>query len=214
MFVISTAGLVDLRGDQIIEGVAIVGDPGTGRSSLLAGVVELDRVRYPPVVLVQRVDKPLVAAGLPNNDLMDLEEAIQLGFGAIVRSDDPDVRLMAIAAAADASANLRREVCIAIDDADDLMANLANLMVYRPLTAHMAIAWSPHKTHVDAFVWAALPSRAVTTIIDPDVNRFFRKGVDPDHYAIGVAAYSVTASGCPVSPAKSAAATMWTSTRA
>lgn len=182
-FVISTTGLLDLRGDPIVEGVAIVGDPGTGRSSLLAGVVELDRVRYPPVVLVQRADKPLVAAGLPNSDLMDLEEAIQLGCGAIVRSDDPDVRLMAIAAAADASANLRRDVCIAIDDADDLMANLANLMVYRPLTAHMAIAWSPRDTQVDAFVWAGLPSRAITTINDPGVERFFRNGVEPDLFA-------------------------------
>lgn len=179
-FPVSPAGLVDLRGDQIGQGVAIVGDPGTGRSSVLAGVVELDRVRCPPVVLVQRADKPLVAPGLPNSDLVDLEDAIQLGCGAIVRSDDPDVRLMAIGAAADASRNLHRDVCLAVDDADDLIANLANFMVFRPLTANMVVAWAPQRTEVDGFVWATLESRAVTAIADPTVDTFYRRGVDPN----------------------------------
>ncbi|MEJ7786057.1 MAG: hypothetical protein WKF96_14725 [Solirubrobacteraceae bacterium] len=180
MFVVTAAGLLDLRGDEIGEGVAIVGIPGTGRSNLLAGVVELDRLRYPPVVVVQRADMPLIAAGLPNSDLMDLEDAIRLGRGAIVRSNEPDVRLIAIGAAADVSAKLGRDVCIAVDDADDLIPSLAQFMIDRPPTAHMAIVWSPRDTEFDAFVWAALESRAVTAISDPVLDRRFRKGVDPD----------------------------------
>jgi len=179
MFVVSPDGLLDLRGHKIDQGVGIVGIPGTGRSNLLAGVVDLDRLRYPPVVLVQRADRPLVAAGLPHSDLIDLQDAIQLGCGAIVRSDEPDVRLMAIGAAADASVKLGRNVCIAVDDADDLIASLAQFMVRRPPTAHMAIVWSPQETPTDTFVWATLESRAITAISDPAADRLFRKGVDP-----------------------------------
>ena len=182
-FAVSSTGLLDLRGDKIGEGVAIVGIPGTGRSNLLAGVVELDRLRYPPVVLVQRADRPLIAAGLPHSDLIDLQDAIRLGCGAIVRSDEPDVRLMAIGAAADASVKLGRDVCIAVDDADDLIASLAQFMVRRPPTAHMAIVWSPQATEFDGFVWAALGSRAITEISEPALDRLFRKGVDPGLFA-------------------------------
>lgn len=180
MFVSSPAGLVDLRGDAVRCGVGIVGDPPTGRSSLLAGVVELDRLRYPPVVAIQRADKPLLAAGLPNSDLIDLDIAIETGCGAIVRSDDPAVRLIAIRASVDASARLATDVCIAVDDADDLIPSLANVMYRRPATAHMAIVWSPQLTEFDTFVWAALPSRAVTTIHDPAVDKVFRLPVEPD----------------------------------
>lgn len=173
-------GVIDLRGAAVREGVAIVGDLGTRRSPLLAGVVQLDRLRHPPVVVVQRADKPLIASGLPRSDLIDLEDAIELGYGAIVRSDEPDVRLMAIGAAAQASAKLTKDVYIAVDDADDLMADLARFMIDRPVTAHMAIVWSPQLTEFDTFVWAGLPSRAVTTIENAAVNEFYRRPVDPD----------------------------------
>lgn len=173
------AGLVDLRGRGSREGVAIVGDPGTRRSNLLAGVVELDRLLCPPVVLVQRADKPLIAVGLPNSDLIDLDDAIRLGCGAIVRSDEPDVRWMAIARSAQASASLGRDVRIAVDDADDLLASLAHFMVYRPPTAHLAVVWTPQLMEYDTFVWAALPSRTITDIADPAMNEILRRGVDP-----------------------------------
>jgi hypothetical protein len=186
-FIATPDGPADLRGGTTQSDIAIVGDPGTGRGGLLAGVVLLDRLRdQSPVVVVQPEDRPPIALGLPASSLLDLHEVVRLRGAAMIRSDDPEVRMAAVAAAAQASADSGCHVCIAVDGADDLVVNLARLMIYKPPTVHMAVVWTPVLSEPDVFLWVALYERAVTRITDPEVDEIFRRPV-PTNLLEGIA---------------------------
>ena len=178
-FIQTPEGYLDLRADTDRRDVAIVGEPGTGRSAILAGVVALDRFREQRVVVVQRERAALIASGLPMSALTDLKEAVRFERGAVVCSDDPEVRMIAVEVAVRVSVELDRHVCIAVDDADDLVVNLARMMRHKPATAHVAVVWTPQLSETDVFLWVAQPVRVNLGISDPSVDEVFRRKVDP-----------------------------------
>jgi len=178
-FIEAPEGYLDLRADTDRRDVAIVGDPGTRRSAILAGIVALDRFREQRVVVVQHESAALIAAGLPMSALIDLKEAVRFERGAIVRSDDPEVRMIAVEAAVRASIELDRHVCIAVDDADDLVVKLAQMMPWKPATAHMAVVWTPQLNETDVFLWVAHQVRVNLGVSDPATDEFFRRKIDP-----------------------------------
>lgn len=105
--------------------------------------------------------------------LTDLKEAVRFEGGAIVCSDDPEVRMIAVEVAVRVSVELDRHICIAVDDADDLVVNLARMMFRKPTTVHMAVVWTPQLSETDVFLWVAQQARVNLGISDPSVDEVF-----------------------------------------
>ena len=126
-------------------GFGVIGDPGRGLSSILAYVVLHDLLDPTVVtVVIQRPDKPSIVEDLWPTDMVDLPALIANGISTYVESADRDVRMVAIATAAQASIDTGRDVSLIIDDAGDVVQDLAMLLYFEDAPRlHISAAWNP-----------------------------------------------------------------------
>ncbi|MEJ7786625.1 MAG: hypothetical protein WKF96_17630 [Solirubrobacteraceae bacterium] len=161
-------------------GLAVVGDHKTGRSTLLAHVVEQDLAcRRLAVIVLQLPGKPSIAHGLPLSAVIDLHGVVAVGLGAVVESDDPDVRAWPSAATADASLETGRDVSLVVDDAEDVMDTLARILRHEDTPQlHVSAAWSPRLAPEHLALWLMLRTRVMFRIADKNVVRPFHSTWD------------------------------------
>ncbi len=160
------------------RGLAVIGDHGAGRRPMLAHAVKQD-LACPrlAVIVLQCPGRPSVAHGLPLSGIIDLEGVVAAGLGAVIESDDPDVRAAAIAAVADASLTTGRDVSLLIDDAGDVIEPLIRILLPNDTPRlHVSAAWAPRREAADFTLWVMLETRAMSSVIDENVAQPFLNG--------------------------------------
>lgn len=160
------------------RGLAVIGDHGTARRRMLAHVVKQD-LACPrlAVVVLQFPGRPSVAHGLPVSGIIDLAGVVAAGLGAVIVSDDPDVRAAAIAAAADASLKTGRDVSLLVDDAEDMIEPLIRILLPNDTPQlHVSAAWAPRRKPADLTLWVLLETRAMSSIADKHVAEPYLNG--------------------------------------
>jgi len=164
-----------LRSAPLRGGFGVIGDARTGRSSVLDYVVQRDLLdpTVTPVV-IQRSDRPSIAAGLRLTNVVDLPQLVAAGIPAYVDSIDPDVRMVAISAASQASIDSGRDVSLIVDDAEDVTEYLARLLHSNdaPRT-HISAAWAPRDNRWHTGLWLQLTVRFQGRIEDEVVARTY-----------------------------------------
>ena len=156
-------------------GLGVIGDPGRGLSSILAYVVLHDLLDPTVVtVVIQRPDKPSIVADLWPTHMVDLPDLIANGISTYVESADRDVRMVAIATAAQASIDTGRDVSLIIDDAEDVVDHLAMLLCIGDAPRlHISAAWNPRNDEWHTGLFLQLNMRFITRIKDRAVARPF-----------------------------------------
>ena len=160
-------------------GLGVIGDPGRGLSSIFAYVVLHDLLDPTVVtVVIQRPDKPSIVEGLWPTDMVDLPDLIANGISTYVESADRDVRKFAIATAAQASIDTGRDVSLIIDDAGDVVQDLAKLLYFEDAPRlHISAAWNPVNDEWHVGLLLQLDLRIAAHIEDGAVACAFNKAM-------------------------------------
>ncbi|MDX6690528.1 MAG: hypothetical protein QOG15_1985 [Solirubrobacteraceae bacterium] len=179
-YLMSADGYVRIPSAPDRGGLLIIGDAGTGRTTLLAQAVAVDLLE-PSLTVVEltRVGKPRLADGLQQSHLIDLRDLIFAGVHAYIQSDDRDVRACVIAVAAQAALDSGRHVSLVVDDADDVIEELTQLSRIKDASStHISAAWAPRSDKYQLGLWLTHSTRCMFRISDPATAELFCRALN------------------------------------
>lgn len=129
-------------------------------------------------MVIQRPDKPSIVPDFWPTNMVDLPDLIANGISTYVESGDLDVRMVAIATAAQASIDTGRDVSLIVDDAGDVAQCLAMLLSFEDTPRlHISASWNPTDDEWHGGLLMQLDLRIAAHIEDRTVARAFDRAM-------------------------------------